>query len=93
MSSETFVKNQAAAGLTPAAAGFDSLLEGDALGSKMAKWISAAPSMQLFWDQALPPKLVVVHLDTTQQLFGLATTPEKAAADLQDAAKKEAAGS
>jgi raffinose/stachyose/melibiose transport system substrate-binding protein len=92
LSSATFAKDEAAAALVPAAAGYDSLLAGDATASKMAKWIAAAPSLQLFYDQALPPKLVVVHLDTTQQLFGLATTPEQAAADLQTAAQKEAAG-
>ncbi|WP_116131930.1 extracellular solute-binding protein [Tropicimonas sp. IMCC34043] len=52
--------------------------------------VGKAPSVQLWYDQELPPTLAEVHKDTTQQLFGLSITPEEAAATMEAAAKAEA---
>ncbi|GAB2895644.1 extracellular solute-binding protein [Paraburkholderia jirisanensis] len=46
-----------------------------------------APNVQLWYDQALPPRLGEAHKDTTQALFGLSVTPEAAAQHMQTAAK------
>ncbi|KPC49573.1 extracellular solute-binding protein [Amantichitinum ursilacus] len=48
-----------------------------------------APSVQLWYDQELPPKLAEVHKDTVQALFGLSVTPEAAAQQMEAAAKAE----
>ncbi|GAB7126194.1 extracellular solute-binding protein [Silvimonas sp. JCM 19000] len=48
-----------------------------------------APSVQLWYDQELPPKLAEVHKDTVQALFGLSLTPEAAAQQMEAAAKAE----
>jgi raffinose/stachyose/melibiose transport system substrate-binding protein len=50
--------------------------------------LAAAPSVQLWYDQALPPALGELHKDTVQQLFGLSLTPEAAAQQMEAAAKK-----
>ncbi|TDV16432.1 extracellular solute-binding protein [Paraburkholderia caballeronis] len=49
--------------------------------------IVKAPSVQLWYDQALPPRLGELHKDTTQALFGLSLTPEAAAQQMEAAAK------
>ncbi|MEX3959659.1 extracellular solute-binding protein [Trinickia sp. EG282A] len=49
-----------------------------------------APSVQLWYDQELPPKLGELHKDTTQALFGLSLTPEAAAQQMEAAAKADA---
>ena len=86
MSSAQFAKDQTAAGLFPAAKGFDNLLAGDAKSLRMLNMLQTQP-LYLFYGSDLPPKLVVVYDDVTQQIYGLSTTPEKAAADLQVAAQ------
>lgn len=45
--------------------------------------------MQNFYDQFLPPALGNLHKQTTFDLFGLTTTPEQAAADMEALAQKE----
>jgi raffinose/stachyose/melibiose transport system substrate-binding protein len=50
--------------------------------------VEKAPSVQLWYDQYLPPELGEVHKDTSQALFGLTMTPEEAAKTMEDAAKK-----
>ena len=50
--------------------------------------VNRAPATQLWYDQYLPPEVGQVHLDTCQDLFGLTTTPEDAAAKFQDAMEK-----
>lgn len=55
--------------------------------------VNEAKSVQLWYDQELPPALAEVHKDTTQQLFGLSITPEEAAAKMEAAAKAQAARS
>ncbi|SFD16734.1 extracellular solute-binding protein [Tropicimonas isoalkanivorans] len=51
--------------------------------------VADAPSVQLWYDQELPPALAEVHKDTTQQLLGLSITPEEAAAAMEAAAKAQ----
>jgi raffinose/stachyose/melibiose transport system substrate-binding protein len=57
--------------------------------NRITQMIVAAPNVQLWYDQELPPKLGEVHKDSTQALFGLSLTPEAAAAQMEDAAKTE----
>lgn len=44
-----------------------------------------ASSVQLWYDQYLPPAVAQVHLDTCQELFGLTMTPEEAGAKFEQA--------
>ncbi|MBS1183673.1 MAG: transporter substrate-binding protein, partial [Proteobacteria bacterium] len=55
----------------------------------VAKLVSEAKSVQLWWDQELPPKLGELHKDTSQALFGLSKTPEQVAEEFEAAAKAE----
>jgi raffinose/stachyose/melibiose transport system substrate-binding protein len=57
----------------------------------MAGLLSEASFVQLAYDQFLPPELAQVHLDTTQQIFGLSTTPEEAAQTMEAAAAEQLA--
>ena len=50
--------------------------------------VENAGSVQLWYDQYLPPELGEVHKDTMQALFGLEITPEEAAARQEQAAKE-----
>jgi raffinose/stachyose/melibiose transport system substrate-binding protein len=50
--------------------------------------VEKAKSVQLWYDQYLPPELGEVHKDAMQALFGLEITPEEAAKRHEDAAKK-----
>ncbi|HTH59366.1 MAG TPA: extracellular solute-binding protein [Paraburkholderia sp.] len=60
----------------------------DPITQRLQKMLADAPSVQLWYDQALPPALGEMHKDTTQALFGLSLTPEAAAQQMQAAAKK-----
>ncbi len=51
--------------------------------------VAKAPSVQLWWDQELTPKLGELHKDTSQALFGLSKTPEEVANEFEAAAKAE----
>ena len=44
-----------------------------------------ASSVQLWYDQYLPPAVAQVHLDTCQELFGKTITPEDADKEFQQA--------
>ena len=44
-----------------------------------------ASSVQLWYDQYLPPAVAQVHLDTCQELFGMTMTPEEAEAQFEQA--------
>lgn len=52
---------------------------------EVIRMVEQAASVQLWYDQYLPPELGEVHKDTMQALFGLDITPEQAAAQ-QEAA-------
>ncbi|MGF6470838.1 raffinose/stachyose/melibiose transport system substrate-binding protein [Paraburkholderia youngii] len=60
----------------------------DPFTQRLQKLLAAAPSVQLWYDQALPPALGEMHKDTTQALFGLSLTPEAAAQQMEAASKK-----
>jgi len=47
--------------------------------------VTAAPDIQLWYDQSLSPDVAEVHKVTSQELFGLTMTPRDAAQKLQDA--------
>ncbi len=87
LTSDQFGKDVAAAGFMPALVGYDKEIT-DPIVQQMAKTLSEATYMQLYYDQFLPPALAQVHLQTTQDLFGKATTPEAAAKAMEDAAKQ-----
>ncbi len=57
--------------------------------SGVMEMVAKAPSVQLWYDQELPPVLGEVHKDTTQQLLGLSITPEEAAAKMEAAAQAQ----
>lgn len=59
----------------------------DPLMKRVQALIEQAPSVQLWYDQELPPRLGERHKDLAQALFGRSITPEAAAAQMQDAAK------
>jgi raffinose/stachyose/melibiose transport system substrate-binding protein len=79
------VKARAADGRIPPVKGFTSP---DPVLQEVVQIISKAKSVQLWYDQYLPPELGEVHKDTSQALFGLGMTPEEAAKAMEDAAKK-----
>lgn len=56
---------------------------------EVAKLVGEAKSVQLWWDQELPPKMGELHKDTSQALFGLSKTPEQVAEEFEAAAKTE----
>ncbi len=79
------VAERGAAGRIPPVVGFttdDPMLQG------IIDLIGNAASVQLWYDQYLPPELGEVHKDTMQALFGLEITPEQAAAAHEEAAVK-----
>lgn len=46
---------------------------------------TGASSVQLWYDQYLPPAVAQVHLDTCQELFGMTITPEEADKKFEEA--------
>lgn len=54
-------------------------------------FIKGAEYIQNFYDQFLPADMGALHKQTTYDLFGLTTTPEKAAADMEALAQKSLA--
>ncbi|HHX60006.1 MAG TPA: extracellular solute-binding protein [Epulopiscium sp.] len=50
--------------------------------------VLGASSVQLWYDQYLPPSVAQAHLDTSQELFGLTMSAEDAAAQFQAAMKE-----
>jgi len=81
------VAQRVAAGRIPPVKGVAEMLEDPILQRVMAM-VEDAASVQLWYDQYLPPELGEVHKDTMQALFGLEITPEEAAAQ-QEAAVAE----
>ncbi len=55
---------------------------------KIARTVARAPSVQLWYDQDLAPQLGQLHLETSQALLGLSTTPQAAADQMETLAKK-----
>lgn len=58
---------------------------------QVLEYVESAGSVQLWYDQYLSSAVATVHLDTCQALFGLTTTPEQAAADLEAAMEADLA--
>lgn len=50
---------------------------------RVMKLVSDAPTVQLWYDQELPPQLGELHKDTVQALFGLSMTPAEAAQKME----------
>ncbi len=50
---------------------------------RVLKLVADAPTVQLWYDQELPPQLAELHKDTVQALFGLSMTPEEAAQKME----------
>jgi raffinose/stachyose/melibiose transport system substrate-binding protein len=73
-----------AAGRIPPVVGVSAMLE-DPLLKEVMGMVEKAASVQLWYDQYLPPELGEVHKDTMQALFGLDITPEEAATAQEDA--------
>lgn len=59
----------------------------DPMMKRVQALIAQAPSVQLWYDQELPPRLGERHKDLAQALLGLSITPEAAAEQMQAAAK------
>ncbi|WAM35704.1 extracellular solute-binding protein [Caldicellulosiruptor acetigenus] len=59
----------------------------DPMLQKVYNIIAKAKSVQLWWDQYLPPQLAETHKDIVQSLFGLTITPKAAAEKMEKAAK------
>ncbi|TPW29093.1 extracellular solute-binding protein [Martelella alba] len=57
---------------------------------KVANTVANAQSVQLWYDQDLPPAVGEATKDAVQELFGLSITPEQAAQQIQDAASAKA---
>lgn len=62
----------------------------DPMMKRVQALIAQAPSVQLWYDQELPPRLGERHKDLAQALFGLSITPQAAAEQMQEAAKNAA---
>lgn len=50
--------------------------------------LNSAEYIQNFYDQFLPTEMGTLHKQTTYDIFGLTTTPEKAAADMEQLGKE-----
>lgn len=72
-------------GRIPPVKGVAEMLE-DPILQEVITMVENAASVQLWYDQYLPPELGEVHKDTMQALFGLEITPEEAAARHEQAA-------
>jgi raffinose/stachyose/melibiose transport system substrate-binding protein len=81
------VKFRVETGRIPPVVGVSKMLEDPVL-QEVIKLVEGAASVQLWYDQYLPPELGEVHKDAMQALFGLEITPEEAAKRHEDAAKK-----
>lgn len=78
-------------GRIPPVVGVSDMLEDPVLQQVIAM-VENAESVQLWYDQFLPPELGEAHKDAMQALFGLEITPEETAAQ-QEAALQEFFGS
>ncbi len=76
-----------ASGRVPPVKGVAEMIEEPIL-QQIVQLVENAASVQLWYDQYLPPELGEVHKDTMQALFGLDITPEEAAQQ-QEAAVAE----
>lgn len=82
---EEAVKERAEAGKIPPVKGFKT---NDPVLQKVVDMLEKAPSVQLWYDQYLPPELGELHKDTSQAIFGKTMTSEEAAKKMEEGAKK-----
>jgi raffinose/stachyose/melibiose transport system substrate-binding protein len=75
---DTSVEARVAAGRIPPVRGVADMLEDPVL-REVIGVVENAESVQLWYDQYLPPELGEAHKDAMQALFGLEITPEEAA--------------
>ena len=59
----------------------------DPLTQKIVDTVNAAPAIQLWYDQYLPPEVAEVHKSASQEVFGMTKTPEQADTEQQSAMK------
>ena len=78
------VEVRIADGRIPPVVGVAERLE-DPILQELAAMIEDAGSVQLWYDQYLPPELGETHKDIMQALFGLEITPEEAAQRQEEA--------
>jgi raffinose/stachyose/melibiose transport system substrate-binding protein len=81
----TSIAKRSAAGRIPPVLG---VKVSDPLLQELLNRVEKAPSVQLWYDQYLPPILGELHKDTSQALFGLTKTPAQVNAEMEAAAKK-----
>jgi len=74
-------------GKVPPIQGIESQIT-DPISKEIITAANDASSTQLWYDQYLPPSVAQVHLDTSQELFGLTMTSEEAAKQFQAAMQK-----
>lgn len=81
---ETAVKERTAAGkIIP----FKDFKATDALTQTIVDTTKAAPAIQLWYDQYLPPAVAEVHKSTSQELFGLTKNSDQVDKEMQAAMK------
>ena len=81
---DTYNAAQLAANTIPSIVGMGDGIA-DQCTAQVWKDFSAAPFVQLWYDQYLPPEVSEAHKDLTQDIFGLTKTPLEANQALQDA--------
>lgn len=84
---DTYNKDMIAAGNIPSIEGMGDSVT-DPCMQEVWKDFSNAKNVQLWYDQYLPPAVGEVHKSTSQELFGLSVTPQKADQELQAAMQK-----
>lgn len=82
---DTSVKERVNAGRIPPIKGLK--LEDPVL-QRIISMLENAPSVQLWYDQYLPPELGEKHKDTSQALLGLSMTPEQVNKEMEDLARR-----
>ncbi|MGL6201196.1 MAG: extracellular solute-binding protein [Lachnospiraceae bacterium] len=83
-SEEEVVDFMVESGKIPPIKGIEDKIE-DPINKQVIETANEATSIQLWYDQYLPPAVSQAHLDTSQELFGLTMTSEEAAKQLQQA--------
>lgn len=81
---DTYNQEQLATNTIPSIAGMGDGIEDQCMKQIWADF-SAAPAVQLWYDQYLPPEVGERHKDLCQDIFGLTMTPQEANQALQDA--------
>ena len=80
---DIYNQKQLEANTIPSIVGMGGAIEDECMRQVWADF-SAAPEVQLWYDQYLPPEVSEKHKDLCQDIFGLTMTPEKANQALQD---------